>query len=151
MWSWYGVHTMYHCVHGISCLCTLSTSVFMHWAIPTWARFLFRNLFMETCFCSFFMLVIRGAAHVIAVAASFVHVCWWMASTLCSLSLPGLQESASGKSQLHSKQTSIKSPSPENFVTIDDFWPFQVYHFKNSYYTLLLLLQTGACSIIYFM
>ena len=45
----------HHCVHGTSCFCTLSTSAFMHWAIPTCARFLFRNLFMETCFC----LIIR--------------------------------------------------------------------------------------------
>ena len=28
-----------------------------------------------------------------------------------------------------------------------DFRPFQVCHFKNSYYTLLLLLQTGAGSV----
>ena len=48
MWPFYGVHM--HCVHGTSCLCTLSASAaFMHWTIPTWARFLFRNFFMETC------------------------------------------------------------------------------------------------------
>ena len=58
------------------------------------------------------------------------------------------QESASSKSQLHSKQSS-NGPSPENFVTIggsvfrtlriwlkkedelnSDFWPFEVCHFK---------------------
>ena len=38
----------YYYVHGTSCFCTLSASAFMHWTIPTWARFLFRNLFMET-------------------------------------------------------------------------------------------------------
>ena len=38
----YGVHN-YYCVHGTSCLCTLSASgAFMHWAVPTSAaaRFL---------------------------------------------------------------------------------------------------------------
>ena len=38
----------YHCVHSTSCLCTLSVSAFVHRAVPTSARLLFRNLFMET-------------------------------------------------------------------------------------------------------
>ena len=41
--------TAYHCVHGTSCLCAFSANAFMHWAIPTSARFPFRDLFMETC------------------------------------------------------------------------------------------------------
>ena len=45
----------YHCVHGTSCLCTLSASAFMHWVIPTSALFIFRNLFME-------IVVINGLA-----------------------------------------------------------------------------------------
>ena len=52
MWPCYGVHI--HCVHGTSCFCTLSASAFMYWTIPTWARFLFRNHFMETCMFLFF-------------------------------------------------------------------------------------------------
>ena len=46
MWPCYGVHA-HITVHGTSCLCTLSASVFMHWDIPTSARFLLtcRNLF----------------------------------------------------------------------------------------------------------
>ena len=88
----------------------LSASAFMHWAIPAWARFLFRNLFMETCFCFFFDKksfnnLLHGATLVIAVDASLAHVCWQTASN-SQYALPpqsSLQESASSKSQLRSK------------------------------------------------
>ena len=102
---------------------------------PTWARFLFRNLFMETYFCSFlikksFNNLLCSAAHVIAFDASFTHMCWQMvpptASMLCLLSLPPL-ESASSKSHLHSKQSS-KGPSQENFVTIGGCFECYMYH-----------------------
>ena len=39
VWSAY----QYHCVHGTSCLCTLSASAFIEPALYTSARFLFRN------------------------------------------------------------------------------------------------------------
>ena len=71
-------------VHGTSCLCTLSASAFMHWDIPTWGRFLNRNLFMDTCFCLLAILLRGVTQHVSAVDASSAHVCahvhWWMAS-----------------------------------------------------------------------
>ena len=57
------------------CLCTLSASAFMHWAILTSARFLYRNFFMETCFCSsliklFFQFLRRAThAHVVDVSS----------------------------------------------------------------------------------
>ena len=48
---------IYHCVHGTSCLCTLSASTFIEPSLYTSARFLFRNLFMEACFCSFLIAI----------------------------------------------------------------------------------------------
>ena len=69
-----------------------------------------------------------GTAHAIAVDASSVHVCWQMASN-SQYALPpqsSPQKSASGKSQLRSKQTS-KGPSPENFLTIGDCFERYTY------------------------
>ena len=48
---------IYHCVHGTSCLCTLSASAFIEPSLYTSANFIFRNLFMETCFCSFLIAI----------------------------------------------------------------------------------------------
>ena len=81
------------CVHGTSCLCTLSVSAFMHWAIPTLARFLFIT---KTCLCflviKIFQPLLCDATHVIAVDVSSSHMYTdeWLqtASTLCPCSCP---------------------------------------------------------------
>ena len=44
----------YHCVAFLVCVCFVSQCI--HWFIPTSVRFLFRNHFMETCFCSFLIM-----------------------------------------------------------------------------------------------
>ena len=127
MWPCYGVHiTSTVCMHGTSCFCTMSVSPFMHWAIPTWARFLLEIFFKETCFCSFlikksFNNLLRCSAYLIAVNAFALstHMCWQMASN-SQYALPhqsSPQESASSKSHIRSKQSS-KGPSPDNFDTI---------------------------------
>ena len=126
--------TAYHCVHGTSCLCALSASAFMHWAIPTSARFSFRDLFMETFFFDKNLNnFVTQAAHTLAVAALSLHMCTnWLpaASTLCSLCIIFLQKSSSStcKSQLRSKQSS-NGPSPYNFMTIGGC--FECYTYCN--------------------
>ena len=61
----------YHCVHGTSCLCTLS-AMCIHPAIPTSARFIFRNLSMETCFCSFLIAIHTLYQHQSAISSAHV-------------------------------------------------------------------------------
>ena len=111
-----------------SCLCTLSASAFMHWAIRTWGRFLFRKFGFVS---DKSLLTIKCTTHTLAVDVSSAHVCWQMASnsqyTLPPQSLP--QENASGKSQLRSKQSS-KGPLPENFLTIGGCFECYTYRIK---------------------
>ena len=119
----------YHCVHGTFCLCTLSASAFMHWDIPTSARFLFRNLFMEACFCSFLIKLISFNYFCYAVLPTHLwlmrHPRTCAPTNMVSNSQYALplqffpQESAGGKSQL---------PSPENFMTIVGCFERCTYH-----------------------
>ena len=118
-------HVAYHSVHGTYCLCTSSASAFVHWAIPTSVRFLFRSLSLETLFCSFlidiFQFVMRCHLRTCGWCIILAHVAVhrWMASnsqyTLSSQS--SLQKGTGGKSQLCSKQSS-NGPFTENFLTI---------------------------------
>ena len=69
----------YHCVHGTSCLRTLSASVCIETSLHQ-LDFFFENLFMETCFCSFLIKLIsfnllRGAANALAVDVASIHTC----------------------------------------------------------------------------
>ena len=85
---------------------------------------------MEICFLDkkSFNNLLCSAAHIIVVDALSVHVCWQMASNN-QYALPpqsSLQKSTSGKSQLHSKQSS-KGPSPENFMTIGGCFKCNTY------------------------
>ena len=115
----------YYCVHGTSCLCTLSASAYMHWANPTASRSLFRNFFMDTCFCSFlieiFSNLLCGATHIIAVGESSMHMCideWFpTASALCTLSLCRKKKTATvsssyaqSKAQMNHTQRIFRAP-----------------------------------------
>ena len=150
-----------------------------------WINHMHRNSTIITCclcdattwLCSFLIKTVNsllcGTTHIIAVDRSSAHMCWQMASN-SQYTLPpqsSLQESASSKSQLHSRQRS-KGPSPESFLTIGgcfecytyrittpgrlkkkerkkkinnyDFRPFQVCHCKIVKTYCYILLQTGA-------
>ena len=58
----------YHCVHGTSCLCTLSASAFIEPSLYQ-LDFFFRNLFMETCFCSFLIVIHTLLQHCLVIPA----------------------------------------------------------------------------------
>ena len=123
----------YHCVHGTSCFCTLSTSAFMHWTIPTWGRFLFRNLFMETCFCSFLikklqLFVTRYRPRNCGWCVIRARVHWRMASNNQPPRPPqsSPQKIAGVRSQLRSKRSSNGPPS-ENFLATGGFFERNTY------------------------
>ena len=151
------------CVHGTSCLCILSASAFVHWAIPTCTRFLFRSLYEYL----FLYNNVTCAAHALVVDVLSSHVCTdkWLstASTLCPLNLPHKKAQAVSPSYGQSK-----AQMDQNFVTIGGcsnvthnvLWRWAGWRKKNrmkkmnkfwlltfwglpllkSYYTLLLLL-----------
>ena len=108
-WHILSLYFVSQCIHALS-----------H---PYMARFLFRNLCMETCFCSFLiknlLLVTRCCPQNCGWCVIHARVHWRMASN-SQYALPpqsSPQETASGKSQLRSKQSSNELP-PGNFVTV---------------------------------
>ena len=58
------VQNPYHCVYGTSCFCTLSASAFIEPSL----NFSF-EIIMETCFCSFFIVIYTLYQHCIVVPA----------------------------------------------------------------------------------
>ena len=127
-------------------------------------RFLFRNLFMETCFC--YGAVPPTRLRLMMMCHPRTTVASNSQYTLPPQSSPqerGGDNSpsyAQSKAQMNHPQriswllVAISNATPSCYgarlakeKNDSDFRPFQVCHFKNSYYTLLLLLQTGASSI----
>ena len=102
----------YNCMCAwTSCLCTLSASA--------------RHAFLHEVdfFLEIFLFLLRGASHAIAVDASSPG------TRALTNGVQPQSESASGKSQLRSKQSS-KGTSPENFVTIGGCFERYTYMYR---------------------
>ena len=99
----------------------------MHWAFPTWARFIFFwNLFMETCFCSFLIKIFFTICYACrlrncgwCVIRTRVH--WWMASNSQHALPPqsSLQESASSISPSYTQsKAQMKHPQRISWLVV---------------------------------
>ena len=118
MWSCYWVHST-------SCLCTLSASAFMLWAMHPYIsyRFIFRHLFVESYFCSFliniFLFVMRCRPRTRGLCIRHPRTCSvtnkWR-PTLCPLSLP-----------CKKSQECSKEPSKENFLATGCYFEHNTY------------------------
>ena len=109
MWPWYGVCAL----HFLHCLCTLSACACIHWAIPTSARFIFRNSLMESCFCSFvkfYTYIVAHCSDSIVVRALTIGDCF-KCYTYRIMALGWLRKE-------------------RKMMNNSDFRPFQVCHFK---------------------
>ena len=121
----------YHWVHWL--LVVYFVSQCIHWATPTSARFLFKKSFLwrpvfDQITCNFFQFVIRCHQHTCSWCVILTRVHRRTASN-SQYTLPpksSLQESAGGKSQLYSKQSS-NEPFPKNFPTTGGYFECYMY------------------------
>ena len=113
----------YHCVHGTSCFVLCQP---VHSCIEPSLHGLdfFLEIFLETCFCSFLIIIFSnllcGTAHIIAVDASSAHMCIDEWCPTASTTLP--PQSSPQKISCNYAQNKKDRPSSENFLATGDLF-----------------------------